>query len=418
MKNLPLFPLLLIAVIPSQVYGQSNELPTATPSEVGMSAEKLNHVDELMQESVAKKLIPGGIVMIARHGKVVHFKAYGKMDLEADKPMTKDAILRFYSMSKSITSAAVMMLHEEGKLNVADPVSKFIPELKEATVVDGDKTKPATNAVSIADLLLHTAGYSYGNSGIAAHDDAYRDLNMLDTAATLEAMQLKLGKLPLLFEPGTDWKYGISIDILGRVVEVASGEKFEEFLRKRIFVPLDMKDTGFYVPKEKLDRFAANYTSDGQGNLTVRDAPSSSRYLIKPALSGGGGGLVSTARDYMRFLLMIAGEGEFQGKRLLKPETVRLMTTNQLPKDVGWIKFGAEDRPGVGYGYGFNVRAEMSDWDPQGRVGEYGWGGAASTHYWASPKDDLTVITLEQIMPYSFLTEFKLKGAIYDAIEK
>jgi len=240
----------------------------------------------------------------------------------------------------------------------------------------------------------------------------------LKTTVTLQEMASKLDGLPLLFEPGTDWTYGISTDVLGRVVEVASGQSLLEFLDERFFKPLDMKDTGFHVPADKVDRFANNYNSDGEGKLTVEDNAKTSRYLIEPPFEGGGGGLVSTARDYMRFLLMIQADGEYLGKRYLKPETVALMKNNQVPESVGWIKFGDEVRTGVGFSYGFSVRVEMSDWDSDGRVGEYGWGGAASTHYWTSPKDDLTVITLEQIMPYSFMTELKLKPLIYDAIIK
>jgi CubicO group peptidase (beta-lactamase class C family) len=408
--------LLIVVLLVENVSAQSREIPVAEPSEVGMSAEKLARVDAAMQELIEQNRIPGGIVMIARHGKVVHLQAYGKMDLASDKPMTPDAIMRFYSMSKAITTAAALMLYDEGKLDVNDPVSKYLPELKGATVAQGDEAKPTTLEMTIADLMRHTAGYSYGAGKQKLHNDAYRELNLLDRSQTLATMQSKLGKLPLDFEPSTDWEYGISIDILGRVIEVVSGETLDDFFRERIFMPLDMRDTAFYVPQEKVARFATNYNSDGKGKLTIGDAPDKSQYLTKPAFYGGGGGLVSTARDYMRFLLMIASEGEFQGARLLKPETVKLMTTNQVPKEVGWIKFG-DVREGVGFGYGFSVRVEMSDWDPEGRVGEYGWGGAASTHYWVSPKDDLAVITLEQIMPYSFETEFRLKGLIYDAIE-
>ena len=412
---------LLLAIVSvllvSEAFAQSVEIPTATAEEVGMSSEQLAKVDSVMEESITQNRIPGGIVMIAKDGRIVHFKAYGKMELSSKRPMETDTIMRFYSMTKSIATAAALMLHEEGKLNVNDPVSMYIPELKNAMVANGENTKPAKREMTIADLMRHTAGYSYGGSGQAAHDKAYARLKTLDTLVTLEAFQKKLDKLPLVFEPGTDWMYGISTDVLGRVIEIASGKTLKKFLQQRLFDPLDMHDTGFHVPKDKVDRFAANYNSDGKGLLTLKDDPRTSRYLYPPPFHGAGGGLVSTARDYMRFLLMIAGHGEFQGKRYLKPETVALMTTNQIPEAAGWVKFGSEVREGVGFGFGFNVRVKMSDWDPVSRLGEYGWGGAASTHYWVSPKDDLAVITLEQVMPYSFITEFKLKGIIYDAIK-
>ncbi|GAA5507597.1 serine hydrolase domain-containing protein [Novipirellula caenicola] len=394
----------------------TKKLPTADAADVGMSADTLAKVDEAMQESIDDNRIPGGIVMIARHGKIVMHQAYGKMDLEADKPMKPDTIVRIYSMSKAITTAAALMLYEDGKLDINDPVSKYLPELKNVQVASDGETHPATQTMTIADLMRHTAGYTYGRSGNSLHDEAFKELDMLQRDDSLETMQTKLAKLPLVFEPGTDWQYGISIDVLGRVVEVVSGDSLGDFLRNRIFDPLGMKDTGFFVPADKVNRFAANYNTDGKGELTLGDAPAESPYLKAPAFESGGGGLVSTAEDYMRFLLMIAGGGEFDGTRLLKPETVAMMTTNQVPESVGWIKFGKEVRGGVGFGFGFSVRESMSDWDPDGRVGEYGWGGAASTHYWVSPKDELVVITLEQIMPYQWLTEFKLKGLIYDAI--
>ena len=415
--------LLILAValmtFPSLTLAQdSNELPFVSPAEVGMSAEKLAKVDAAMDELVNQKQIPGGIVMIARHGKLVHFKAYGQRDIETGLPMEKDSIFRIFSMTKSIVTAAALMLHDEGKLNINDPVSKYIPELREVRVTKDDDSVPAAREMTIADLMRHTAGYGYGDSGNAANDRAFQTVNPLNTKVPLSRLQTRLDELPLMFEPGTDWEYGISIDVLGRVVEIASGQTLLSFLDQRFFKPLDMKDTGFYVSSDKVDRFANNYNSDGKGGLSIADDAKTSRYLQKPLFEGGGGGLVSTARDYMRFLLMIQGDGEFQGKRYLKPETVAMMKTNQVPESVGWVTFGDEVREGVGFSFGFSVRDRMSDWDPDGRIGEYGWGGMASTHYWVSPKDDLCVITLEQVLPYSFLTEFKVKGLIYDAIEK
>ncbi len=417
-----IFPLLLMCVLSSMPVTNAMDLPTCSPAEAGMSAAVLGEIDEAMDDSIANHQIAGGVVMIARHGKVVINNGYGKMDIEADKPMRPDTIFRIYSMSKAITTTAALMLCEEGKLDVNDLVSKYLPELKEVSVANDDAVAATDNESSvhemtIADLMRHTSGYTYGGSGNEKHDKAYAELTMLERDSSLEQMHAKLADLPLAFEPGTDWIYGISTDVLGRVVEVASGESLDNFFSDRIFKPLGMVDTGFFVPDDKLDRFAANYDSDGKGKLSLGDAPETSRYRNDPGLQSGGGGLVSTAADYMRFLLMIAGGGHSGSVRLLKPETVALMTTNQLPKQVGWIKFGKEVRTGVGFGFGFNVRDQMSDWDPEGRIGEYGWGGAASTHYWVSPSDDLIVVTLEQVMPYQWLTERKLKGLIYRAIE-
>lgn len=406
----------VLAVVGIAAIAPAAELPVAKPEEVGMSSAKLAKVDEIVEALIKEKKLAGGIVMVARHGKVAHQRSYGLMDVEAGKPMRDDAILRIYSMTKAITTAAALILVDEGKLKLTDPVSKYLPELKACEVVGKDGPVTAPREMNVSDLMLHTAGFTYGSSGIAASDKRFGELKVLDSDSTLAEMTEKLSKVPLVYAPGTDWMYSVSIDVLGRVVEVVAEQPLDEFFQKRIFGPLDMKDSGFQVPADKVDRFAANYTSDGKGMLTLREAPAVSEYLKKRKLLSGGGGLVSTTRDYTRFLVMISRGGELDGVRILKESTVKLMTTNQLPEQVGWIKFGPQIREGVGFGLGFSVRDKMSSWDPQGRVGEYGWGGAASTHYWASPADDLIVVTMEQTMPYSFLLEFAVKGAIYDAI--
>jgi CubicO group peptidase (beta-lactamase class C family) len=230
-------------------------------------------------------------------------------------------------------------------------------------------------------------------------------------------MAKRLAKVPLAFDPGSDWNYGISIDVLGLAIQRASGMPLDRFLEERIFKPLDMHDSGFMVPPEKVGRFAANYQRQDDG-LKLIDDPGKSKYLKPPGLVSGGGGMVSTIRDYMRFLLMVDGGGELRGVRILSPESVRLMTTNQLPREAFPIYFGKEKRHGTGFGLGFSIRTADTEWDKAGRVGEYGWGGAASTHYWASPKDHLVVVTMEQTMPYSFDVEFAVKGPIYDANRK
>ncbi len=394
----------------------ADELPVASPDDVGMSAERLGKVSAAMDELVKEKKLAGGIVMIARRGKIMHLQSHGMMDIEASQPMRDDAIVRIYSMTKAITTAAALKLCDEGKMHLDDPVSKHLPELKGCSVQGKDGPFVPEQEMTVRDLMQHTSGLSYGAAGNEVADKLFRDANVLDPNSTLADMAGKLGKVPLTFEPGKDWRYGVSSDVLGRVVEVISGQPLDEYFQQHIFRPLDMKDTGFFVPDEKLERFAANYTSDGKGNLTLLDAPTKSAYRKSPRLLSGGGGLVSTARDYMRFLMMIANGGELNGVRILSKDTVALMTSNQLPESVGWIRFGTEVREGVGFSLGFSVRVKSSDFDPQSRIGEYGWGGAASTHYWTSPKDDLIVITLEQTMPYTFLTEFAVKGLIYDSV--
>jgi CubicO group peptidase (beta-lactamase class C family) len=385
------------------------------PDKVGMDAEKLKLVDQKMEKLIKEERLTGGIVVVARKGKVVHFGTYGKRDLENNLPVEKDTIFRVYSMTKAITSVAALMLNEEGKLNLDDPLSKYFPSLKAMKVLNKDELVEPNSEATVADLLRHTSGLTYAWSSNKKISQALKDAGVLDRDKELVPMVNGMEKVPLLFQPGSDWVYGCSTDVLGGVVEVASGVSLDRFFKERIFKPLHMEDTGFYVPANKADRFAANYNYK-DGKLTLKDDPKKSRYLENPAFKSGGGGLCSTASDYMRFLLMIENGGKLDGAKLLKKKSVKLMTNNQVSKEAGWVTFGNQIREGVGYGYGFSVRVKMSDWDPDGRVGEYGWGGAASTHYWISPKDDLVVLTLEQVMPYSFNTEWALKGLIYDAL--
>ena len=416
MKILPCTLLFLILFLTLFVHGQAKVLlPIAKPEKVGLDPKKLKAVDQKMEELIKEGRLAGGIVVIGRKGKVAHFGTYGKRDLENDLPVEKDTIFRIYSMTKAITSVAALMLKEEGKLSLDDPLSKYFPSLKAMKVLDKDELVEVESEATVADLLRHTSGLTYGRTPHKEINQAHKNAGILDREKKVVPMMNGIGKVPLLFQPGSDWVYGCSTDVLGGVVEVASGMPLDQFLQERIFKPLKMADTGFYVPAHKADRFAANYNYK-DGKLTLKDDPKTSRYLENPAFKSGGGGLCSTASDYMRFLLMIENGGKFDGKRYLKKKSVKLMTTNQIPKGGGWVTFGNQIREGVGYGYGFSVRVKMSDWDPDGRVGEYGWGGAASTHYWISPKDDLVVLTLEQVMPYSFNTEWALKGLIYDSL--
>ncbi len=377
-----------------------------------ISVEKLHKVDGILNDMVAKKQLAGAIVQVAKDGQVVFTGVYGKMDLEQDKPMKEDAIFRIYSMTKGITSAGALILVEEGKLKLDAPISDVIPELKDVKVATADGLRAPSRPPTLKDLLLHDAGYMYGDGHQTK--TAYKDHKPME-AASLDEMAKRLTEVPLAFDPGSDWNYGINIDVVGLAVQRASGKPLDQFLEERILKPLDMHDTGFMVPAEKVGRFAANYNR-GKDGLKVIDEPAKSRYLKPPGLVSGGGGMVGTIRDYMRFLLMIDGGGQLNGVRILKPESVTLMTTNQLPKEAFPIYFGNQKRFGVGFGLGFCVRTADTEWDKTARVGEYGWGGAASTHYWASPKDHLVVVTMEQTMPYAFDVEFAVKGPIYDAI--
>lgn len=369
-----------------------------------LSNEKLADVDAFMNDAVAKKKLAGGIVLAAVDGRVELFRAYGSRDLEAGRPMKVDTIVRVYSMSKAITSAAALTLVDEGKLKLDDPIGLHIPELKDLKVVEGDALRAPKRAPTVKDLMLHTAGFTYGGLSTSKR---YAEKKPLE-AKDLDEFAARLADVHLAFDPGTDWHYGINTDVLGLVVQRVAKKKLSEVLAERIFAPLKMSDTAFWVPAEKVERFAANYRREA-GGLKLIDAPGTSKYLKPPGLESGGGGLVGTASDYVAFLLGL--------EKILKPGTLRAMTSNQLPPEAFPIYFGKEKRHGTGFGLGFSVRVADTEWDPKGRAGEYGWGGAASTHYWVSPRDRLIVVTMEQTMPYNWDTEFGVKGLIYGALQ-
>ena len=394
------------------------EIPIAIPEDVGMSSERLQRVDEIIDGFIRNKQLAGSIVMIARHGKIVHNKAYGLMDIEKNKLMREDAIMAIASMTKAITSVAALMLYEDGVLELDAPVSLYLPQLKNLKVMrNGDLVVP-TREMTIQDLMRHTSGWGAGQSGDAQLDKLYKDTYaMMSPNDSFEQRVDLISKLPLEFEPGTDWIYSISSDVLGLVVEAVSNQPLDEFFRKRIFEPLDMPDTACYIADEKSNRVATVYQSDGKGSLKVMAMDT---FKNRPVLCSGSWGLVSTARDYMRFL-MIANDGSLHGTRLLTKTSVDMMRHNQLPEEVRWVNESDQDTPkgvqkGLGFGLGFSVTEELSEVYPASQLGEYGWDGVFSTHYWLSPKDDIIVVTFQQILPFSRLVIHGLKGPIYDTV--
>ena len=398
----------------------AGELETAKPESVGMSSQALARVGTVMQRFVDDEKVAGAIAVVARRGKIVLYEAVGQADIDSGEPMRTDTIVRIYSMTKPITSVAVMLLVEDGKLSLDDSAAEFLPELADVKVfagVDGgaQQVEEPQRPVTIRDLLRHTSGLTYGLFSNTPVDEQYVSEKVIDKRGTLADMITKLGDLPLLYQPGTRFNYSVSSDVLGRVVEVASGRSFDDFLRERIFEPLDMRDTSFFVPDDKLNRFAANHMSKLTGGQFVIDAPRTSSFRRNPSLLSGGGGLVCTARDYIRFCQMLLNRGELDGKRLLQADTVSAMTKNQLPKQAYPIDLGGK-REGVGFGLGFSVVVEKTEFTATTQVGEYGWGGMASTHFWISPQDDLAVVVLTQLTPFSFQMEQAVKPLVYDAI--
>lgn len=392
--------------------GCGHELPRTTPDKEGFSASKLARVKTVVQAVIDKRETPGVVVLIARHGKIVELEGFGKMSIEDNKPMAQDTIFRFYSMSKPITTVAAMMLSEEGRFQLDDPVAKYLPELKGVRVSTGKEgeTVAAKREMTIRDLMRHTSGFTYGFFGNSLVDRLYLQNELF--SGDLADMVRKLGKLPLEYQPGTHFNYSVSTDVLGRLIEVVSGKPLDQFFSERIFQPLDMHDTGFWVPKEKLARLATMYRAGARGSLQAGDSPATSPLQRRPRLLSGGGGLLSTARDYARFCQMLLQDGEFQGKRLLRAETVKEMTHNQLPAEALPMSLDGAPIPGLDFGLGFAIRPD------QGKsAGEYSWSGAASTFFWIAPKEDLFVIVLQQVMPLTIKLQQTLKPLIYSAID-
>jgi CubicO group peptidase (beta-lactamase class C family) len=386
--------IVLVASLATQATFAANkhDLPTAEPEKVGMSSQRLTTLTNGMKALVAEGKLSGVVTMVSRHGKVVHFEATGKRDIATNAPMNKDAIFRIYSMSKPITGVAMMMLFEEGKWQLNDPVAKYIPEFRGLKVYSASNADgvPQVHPMTMRELMSHTAGFTYGLFSNTSVDKLQVDADVLNINNTLDEFIKRVAKLPLNAQPGSEWHYSISVDIQGYLVQKLSGMPFDEYLDKRIFKPLGMVDTAFYVPKEKLNRFAEMYTYDKQGKLAVETAGLNHDFSKKPAFSSGGGGLVSTATDYMRFCQMLLNGGQLNGVRLLSPRTVELMRTNVLPPGMPILG------PGAGFGLDFAVYT-----DPMAAGGYYGkgsywWGGAAGTWFWIDPINDLVFVGMIQ----------------------
>jgi CubicO group peptidase (beta-lactamase class C family) len=367
-------------------------LPTARPEEVGLSSERLDRITEMIKGEVEKGRIPGAVALVARRGKVAYFEAVGFRDKAAGAPMTKDAIFRIASMTKPFTSVAIMMLMEDGRLQLADPASRLLPQLAnlQVAVEKPDKTLemvPATRQMTIQDLLRHTSGLTYGVFGKSAVKELYLKAGVDKSDHTSAELIDKLATVPLHYQPGTTWEYSRSTDVLGRVVEVIASKTLGQFFEERIFGPLKMADSGFWVRSAHHGRIAAALPADPDTGAatTLRNVTEPPKY------ESGGGGAVSTAGDYARFAQMMLNGGQLDGTRLLSRKTVELMTSDHLGDVKAWTM------PGHGFGLGFAVRTAPGLYDQPGSVGEYTWSGAWGTHFWVDPKEQLVAVWMVQV---------------------
>jgi CubicO group peptidase (beta-lactamase class C family) len=402
----------------------------AKAQSVGMSSERLKRIDSFMAAKyIDTGKLPCAQTMVWRRGQLVHSSVLGQADVARGVALCEDAIFRIYSMTKPVTSVAFMMLVEEGSVALDDPVHRYIPEWRnlgvfEAGIQGAYQTRRTAQPMRCIDLLRHTAGLTYGFQNRTNVDAAYRKARIgdFDTEGGLEAMVAQLAGLPLEFSPGEAWNYSVSTDVLGYLVEKISGVPFDRFLKDRIFGPLKMDDTGFFVPADKRGRFTACYALTPSGKVVLQDDSQKSIYLSDPPLKSGGGGLVSTAADYLRFSRMLMNGGELDGARIISPKTLKLMTLNHLPGgrelvEVSRSLFSEAVFEGLGFGLGFAMTVNQARTKTPGSLGEYFWGGMASTAFWVDPVEDLTVVFMTQLMPSnSYPIRRELRTLVYAAV--
>ncbi len=411
MRRIPLLPVLLAAAcLTAAAADRGKTAPAAhSPESAGFSSPRLSRLDAMLQGYVDRREIPGAVALVARNGKVVYHKSFGLRDVEASAPMRNDVIFRIASMTKPIASAALMTLWEEGAFQLRDPIAERLPEFANMRVAlppaSGEyvrgpmKTVEAAGPITFQHILTHTAGLANAYRGLTK--DLYDETRAkIRPGWTIGDYVRELARLPLNFHPGERWEYGPATDVAGRLVEVLSGQTFDEFLKERIFGPLRMTDTHFYLPREKLPRFAANYRPGENGKIELVEAPDeNSRYVREPHVYfSGGGGLVSTTGDYFRFQQMMLNGGELDGARVLGRKTVELMTTNHIGDNLIWLR-----GPGYGFGLGYSVVTDMGRSAMPASLGSFSWGGAFCTVFWVDPAEEIVGILMTQVRPYTHL---------------
>ncbi|MFW8591915.1 serine hydrolase domain-containing protein [Glaciecola sp. 2405UD65-10] len=390
----------------SAVFSCSAVPPPQTPKAnitQGFSEQRLQNIDDVMLKYIEADKLVGTVSLVARNGEIVHFNAHGLRNRESGEKMTTDTIFRIYSMTKPVTAVAALSLWEQGKFHMNDPISKYLPELKNLKVYvsgSGDNMvlEDAQSPVRIIDLFMHTAGFSYGFSNSEV-DKLYRASPVGNGTATPDTVLSELAKLPLNHQPGTQWNYGVNTDVIGFLVEKLSGKKLGDYMQETIFEPLGMVDTGFYVKPENHARFAQIYGAGDKGQTVALDSEPLGDYLTDPAIHNAGGGLTSTAKDYLAFAQMLLNGGEYKGKRILGRKTVQYMRSNHLSKDL--LPF-SKDAQGEGYGLAVSVTVDENQLRFMGSTGDYGWSGAASTYFRIDPKENMVILSMTQFLPIGF----------------
>jgi CubicO group peptidase (beta-lactamase class C family) len=392
-----------------------------SPEKVGLSAERLARIKRGIEKHIGEDKIAGAITLLARRGELVHLECMGLMDRENKKPMREDTIIRIWSMTKPIVSVALMMLYERGCFQLFDPVSKYIPAFADLKVYAGEgrsgiKLVDLEREVTVRDLLIHTSGLTYHWWEYGSVEQMYRDEKVFSNKPLHEFIA-DLMKLPLAFQPGTQWRYSVSVDVVGYLIELLSGQTLDEFLLNNMFKPLGMVDTGFYVPREKLDRFSAEYGScylglpgmtkskwfgDAENGVNeLLNSPTDSLESSPHKVLRGGHGLVSTVTDYLRFCQMLLNKGELNGKRHLSRKTVELITANHIASELMPLDLGGDELYGYGFGLGFRVMTDVGIGQTMSSKGEFGWAGAACTYFWIDPVEEFIGIQMAQFQPGS-----------------
>ena len=419
-SNFRLIAIFIISVLLSSTIAAA-DLSRSSPEELGMSSERLGWLDTVLNSYVEENLIAGQVLLVLRKGRIAHSLANGMRDIEATDPMKEDTIFRIASQTKALVSTGIMILHERGQLDISHPLSRYIPEWENVQVAVPNENgsynlEPVERPITLRHLLTHTAGMSYG-TGPASREWEEADFQgwyFANKTETIGESIARMASLPLDAHPGTAWIYGYNTDILGAVIEKASGMDLNNFLQQEIFAPLEMRDSHFYLPENKRDRLAVVYQPKPGGGIQAIPATDGMRsqglYIDGPRISySGGAGLLSTANDYARFLQMTLNGGELDGERILSRKTIELMTTNHL----GDLPF----RSGQGFGLGFSIVTDLGERGTLGSVGEYGWGGAYHSTYWVDPLEELVVVYLTQIIPATGLDDYaKLRSGVYQAI--